>query len=95
MPSSAKTCRMSFERNGGGVENRRNHFSLPVDSRFGFRLSVIEPDQQISRIRLPEKTHAFAHGRLAVRCGNSPVSEAPFQFVCDVTEEESMYSWLS
>jgi hypothetical protein len=42
-----------------------------------------------------KETHAFVHGRLAVRCSNAPVSEAPFQFACDVTEEESMYSWLS
>ena len=35
-----------------------------------FLFPLIEPDMQISRIRLSEKTHAFAHGRLAVRCGN-------------------------
>jgi hypothetical protein len=35
-----------------------------------FLFPLIEPDWQISRIRLSEKTHAFAHGRLAVRCGN-------------------------
>ena len=35
-----------------------------------FLFPVIEPDWQISRIRLSEKTHAFAHGRFAVRCGN-------------------------
>jgi hypothetical protein len=29
-----------------------------------------EPDRQFSRIRLSEKTHAFAHGWFAVRCGN-------------------------
>jgi len=29
-----------------------------------------QPDWQISRIRFSEKTHIFAHGRLAVRCGN-------------------------
>ena len=28
------------------------------------------PDWQISRIRLSEKTHALAHGRLAIRWGN-------------------------
>ena len=27
-------------------------------------------DWQFSRIRLSEKTHAFAHERLAIRCGN-------------------------
>ena len=32
--------------------------------------TLIEPDRRISRIRLSEKTHAFAHGRLVVRCGN-------------------------
>src|SRR5579862_2359804 len=35
-----------------------------------FRFTLIEPDWQFSRIRLSEKTHAFAHGRCAVRCGN-------------------------
>ena len=35
-----------------------------------FLSPLIEPDWQISRIRLSEKTHAGAHGRLAVRCGN-------------------------
>jgi hypothetical protein len=35
-----------------------------------FLFPLVEPDWQISRIRLSEKTHAFAHGRLAVRCGN-------------------------
>jgi len=35
-----------------------------------FLFPLIEPDWQFSRIRLSEKTHAFAHGRLAVRCGN-------------------------
>jgi hypothetical protein len=35
-----------------------------------FLFPLIEPDWQISRIRLSEKIHAFAHGRLAVRCGN-------------------------
>jgi hypothetical protein len=35
-----------------------------------FLFPLIEPDRQISRIRLSEKTHALAHGRLAVRCGN-------------------------
>jgi hypothetical protein len=36
----------------------------------GFLFPLIEPDWQISRIRLSKKTHAFAPGRLAVRCGN-------------------------
>src|ERR1700676_4974111 len=35
-----------------------------------FLFPLIEPDWQFSRIRLSEKTHAFAHGRFAVRCGN-------------------------
>jgi len=35
-----------------------------------FLFPLIEPDWQLSRIRLSEKTHAFAHGRFAVRCGN-------------------------
>jgi hypothetical protein len=37
---------------------------------FWFLSPLIEPDWQISRIRLSEKTHACAHGRFAVRCGN-------------------------
>ncbi len=37
---------------------------------FCFLFPLIEPDWQISRIRLSEKTHAFAHGRLVVRWGN-------------------------
>jgi hypothetical protein len=37
---------------------------------FCFLFPLIEPDKQISRIRLSEKTHALAHGRLAVRWGN-------------------------
>jgi hypothetical protein len=65
------------------VENRRSNFSLPVVSRLAFASSpqsglawscflfpLIEPDWQFSRIRLSEKTYAFAHGRFAVRCGN-------------------------
>jgi len=65
------------------VENRRRDCSLPVvyDEAFAaspqsgltwfcFLFPLIEPDWQVSRIRLSEKTHALAHGRLAVRCGN-------------------------
>jgi hypothetical protein len=37
---------------------------------FCFLFPLIEPDWQFSRIRLSEKTHAVAPGRLAVRCGN-------------------------
>src|SRR5262249_23709983 len=37
---------------------------------FCFLFPLIETDWQVSRIRLSEKTHAFAHGRLATRCGN-------------------------
>ena len=68
---------------GSRVENRRSGFSLPVaaDKAFAsspqsglawscFLFPLIEPDRQISRIRLSEKTHAFAHGRFGVRCGN-------------------------
>ncbi len=68
---------------GSRVENRRSNCSLPwlVDWAFAsspqsglawscFLFPLIEPDWQISRIRLSEKTHAFAHGRFAVRCGN-------------------------
>ena len=65
------------------VGNRRRNFSLPVviDLAFAsppqsglawscFLFPLIEPDRQVSRIRLSEKTHALAHGRFAVRCGN-------------------------
>ena len=48
-------------------------FAAPPQSGlawFCFLFPLIEPDRQISRIRLSEKTHAFAHGRFAVRCGN-------------------------
>jgi hypothetical protein len=48
-------------------------FAAPPQSGlawFCFLFPLIEPDWQISRIRLSEKTHAFAHGRFAVRCGN-------------------------
>ena len=31
-----------------------------------FHIPLIEPDVRISRIRLSEKAHAFAHGRLTV-----------------------------
>ncbi len=54
------------------VENRRSGFSLPVAvgvlsqgppqsglAWFYFLFPLIEPDRQISRIRLSEKTHAF------------------------------------
>ena len=32
-----------------------------------FHIPLIEPDRRISRIRLSEKAHGVAHGRLAVR----------------------------
>jgi hypothetical protein len=32
-----------------------------------FHIPLIEPDWRISRIRLSEKAHAVAHGRVAVR----------------------------
>ena len=32
-----------------------------------FHIPLIEPDRRVSRIRLSEKTHAFAHGKLRVR----------------------------
>jgi hypothetical protein len=57
-------------REGTRVENRRSGFSLPVaaDEAFAsspqsglawfcFLFPLIEPDRQISRIRLSEKTH--------------------------------------
>jgi len=73
----------SMSVNASRVENRRSGFNLPVavgmlshdPPQSGlawpcFLFPLIEPDWQISRIRLSEKTHAVAHGRLAVRCGN-------------------------
>ena len=33
---------------------------------------LIEPDGRVSRIRLSEKAHAFAHGKLLVRGENEP-----------------------
>jgi len=55
---------------GSRVENRRSGFSLPVvvDEAFAssprsgwtwlcFLFPLVEPDRQISRIRLSEKTH--------------------------------------
>jgi hypothetical protein len=76
------SCELSRHRQCR-VENRRSNFSLPVVSRLAFAASpqsglawscflfpLIEPDWQFSRIRLSEETHAFAHGRFAVRCGN-------------------------
>ena len=35
-----------------------------------FHLPLIEPDVRVSRIRLSEKAHAFAHGKLLVRSCN-------------------------
>ena len=37
----------------------------------------------------------LARRKVTVNLSLRPVSEAPFQFACDVIEEESMYSWLS
>ena len=64
------------------VENRRIGGSLPVALGWAFAsppqsgltwlcflFPLIEPDRRLSRIRLSEKTHVLAHGRLAVRSG--------------------------
>ena len=32
-----------------------------------FHIPLIEPDRRVSRIRLSDKDHAFAHGKLCVR----------------------------
>ena len=66
----------------GRVENRRSDCSLPVASWLAFAwppqsglawlcflFPLIEPDRRVSRIRLSEKTHVFAHGRLLARLG--------------------------
>ena len=66
----------------GRVENRRSDCSLPVAIGWAFAsppqsglawlcflLPLIEPDRRSYRIRLSEKTHVFAHGRLLVRLG--------------------------
>src|ERR1700730_17022306 len=63
-----------------GVENRRSGCSLPVAhggafaappqsglAWLWFLFPLIEPDRHISRIRLSEKVHEVAHGRLRVR----------------------------
>jgi len=42
---------------------------LTSSTMLRFHFPLIEPDVRISRIRLSEKAHAFAHGRLAVRFG--------------------------
>ena len=62
------------------VENRRSGCSLPVAVNGAFATSpqsgltwlwflfpLIEPDRRISRIRLSEKGHEVAHGKLAGR----------------------------
>ena len=67
------------------VDNRRSSGSLPVAfvcSAFAgapqsglawlcFLFPLIEPDRRISRIRLSEKVHGFAHGKLRVRVVSS------------------------
>jgi len=42
-----------------------------------FHIPLIEPDRRISRIRLSEKTHAFAHGKLRVRRSRRTRPKAP------------------
>ena len=42
-----------------------------------FHIPLIEPDRRISRIRLSEKTHAFAHGKLRVRLLRRTRPKAP------------------
>ena len=42
-----------------------------------FHIPLIEPDRRISRIRLSEKTHAFAHGKLRVRRSSRTRPKAP------------------
>ena len=63
-----------------GVENRRSGCSLPVAHGWAFAappqsglawlcflFPLIEPDRRVSRIRLSEKVHEVAHGKLLVR----------------------------
>ena len=42
-----------------------------------FHIPLIEPDRRISRIRLSEKTHALAHGKLRVRRSSRTRPNAP------------------
>jgi hypothetical protein len=42
-----------------------------------FHIPLIEPDRRVSRIRLSEKTHAFAHGKLRVRRSSRTRPKAP------------------
>jgi hypothetical protein len=44
-----------------------------------FLFPLIEPDRRISRIRLSEKTHAFAPGRFAVRLGRLTKPNSAFR----------------
>jgi hypothetical protein len=53
---------------------------------------------QVDDINAAKPTGLYANlvGRkVTVSLSLRPVSEAPFQFVCDVIKEESMYSWRS
>jgi hypothetical protein len=54
----------------GGVRLNLSVFRLfrlavphEFDRDFRFHTPLIEPDRQVSRIRLSDKTHAFVHGR--------------------------------
>ena len=58
-------CRVDDWRGTGvtrGVAVGRQGRCLSPRHPFRFQSSLIEPDMQISRIRLSDQTHAFAHG---------------------------------
>lgn len=60
--------------------------------------ATIELTRQVDGINPAKPAGLYAklvRRKVTVSLSRRPVSEAPFQFVCDVIEEESMYSWLS
>jgi hypothetical protein len=52
-------------------------FCLTRFTLLRFHIPLIEPDRRISRIRLSEETHAFAHGKLRVRRSSRTRPNAP------------------
>jgi hypothetical protein len=65
---------------------------------YAFALATILLSQQIVSQTQPSSqpnANSAVGRKVTVSLSLRPVSEAPFQFACDVIEEESMYSWLS